>query len=67
MSASVSDEFVASARKKCDPLAEFFFEGLTFLSQEIAKNYFGTFFDETSDDSFADSSGTAGNDGNLIV
>jgi hypothetical protein len=50
-----------------DLLAEFFFEGFTFLGQEIAKNHFGTLFDETSDDSFSDSSGTAGNDGNLIV
>jgi hypothetical protein len=42
-------------------------EGLTFLGQEIAKTNSGTFFDETSDDSFSGSSGAAGNDSNLIL
>jgi hypothetical protein len=31
-----------------------------------AEDYFGTFFDEASDDAFSDSSGAAGNDRNLI-
>jgi hypothetical protein len=52
--------------EECDPLAEFFFKGLTFFGQEIAENHFGTFFDETSDDALADASGTACNDSNLI-
>jgi hypothetical protein len=42
------------------------FEGLSLVVQEIAKNYFGTFFDETSDDTFSYASGTTSNDGNLV-
>jgi hypothetical protein len=47
--------------------AQFFFESLTFFARTTAKNHFGTFFDETSDDAFSDSSGAAGHDGNLLV
>jgi hypothetical protein len=51
---------------KCGAFAKFFFEGLTFLGQEIAENDFSTFLNETSADTLADTSGTTGNDGNLV-
>jgi hypothetical protein len=51
---------------KCDVWAQFFFESFSFFTRTTAENNFGTFFGETSDDSFADSSGAACNDGNLI-
>ena len=62
----MSDGLVASARKKRHVLAKFFFESFPFFVQEIAKNDFCTFFNETSDDAFSYSSGTAGNDSDLI-
>jgi hypothetical protein len=45
---------------------QFFFEGFPFFARTTTENDFGTFFDETSDDAFSDSSGTAGHNGNLI-
>jgi hypothetical protein len=38
---------------------------LSLFMRATTENHFGTFFGETSDDSFADSSGAAGNDSNF--
>ena len=46
--------------------AEFFFETFPFFMQQIAKNNSGSFLNETPDDACSYSSGTAGNDSNLI-
>jgi hypothetical protein len=45
---------------------QFFFESFPFFDRTTTENHFGTFFNETSDDAFADASRTARNDGNSI-
>jgi hypothetical protein len=63
--AAIDDKGVSGYKARLaarEPEAEFCFKCFAFFSQEIAENDFSTFLNETSDDT----SGTAGNDGNLI-
>jgi hypothetical protein len=46
--------------------AQLFFERFPFFLRTTAENNFSTFSDETSDNAFAYSSGSAGHNGNLI-
>jgi len=45
---------------------KFFFESFPFFMRATTENHFGTFFNETSDDAFSDSSSTACHHGDLI-